>query len=272
MTKRNAVAKAANTGIVEADQFFDGEDIDSGYGNTATADVALPRYAVLQGLSPQVDSRGEEYIDGAKVGDICNLATGRVAESFHVVFAAYERRHVEWSPRKADVACPLEGFPQTFGEGLIQDHGTDDTVLAKATKDDETGRLWMPSGNELIVTGTWYLIDLATMSAGFMALGRTQYTASRKMMAAVRDEKVSWRGTLRMAPIFWRTWNLSSLRREREDNKWYVPRITPGALLQESPHGKDILGLVKDLQGSLKEATITINLDGVEEAAETENM
>ena len=89
------VAKQASTEIaVTTEQTavaaFNDDDffgIDTGMDQVTTADVTLPRYVILQGLSPQVNSRKDEYIEGAKMGMILNTATGKVMDSQRLVFA-----------------------------------------------------------------------------------------------------------------------------------------------------------------------------------------
>lgn len=251
-------------GDLTNDDFFDG--MSSGYEHVDQNDMALPRLGLLQGLSPQVDANAPEYIEGARAGMVANLSTGKIAEQMPVVFAAYERRYVEWSPRQRDKVCPFEGYPKPYGEGLINDYGTDPAIMEKARKSEENGSLWLPSGNELIVTGTWYGVQLDTMSTFFIGMGKTQFTASKKIMSAIRDEKIEMGGTLRMAPIFWRTWNLHGTLKEREGNKWYVWGAKPGEYLRDHKWGKDLLGVIKDLQKSMAENAVRIDLSDTDDA------
>ena len=76
-TTGGEVMHAQNTAPTDDDSFF-GSDIDTGMGDVTSADVALPRFTILQGLSPQVNSRKDEYVEGAKMGMIFNTATGKV--------------------------------------------------------------------------------------------------------------------------------------------------------------------------------------------------
>lgn len=265
--EKEAAVVAQQENLPADSDFFDG--MDSGYDGVDQNDVALPRLTLLQGLSPQVDANSPEHIPGAKAGVVCNPATGKIADTQAVVFAAYERRYVEWSPRQRDKVCPFEGYPKPYGEGLINDWGTDPAILEKCKKDETNGSLWTPEGNELIVTGTWYGLTLDSMSPFFIGMGKTQFTASKKIMAAVRDEKVNTGGTLRMAPIFWRTWDLYGVMREREGNKWYVWGAKPGVYLKDHEHGKQLLGLVKDLQVSLRNQEVKVDMAAEEPDAAT---
>ena len=91
-------AQAAATAVAGfADDDFFG--IDTGMQDVTSEDVALPRYTLLQGLSPQVNSRKDEYVEGAKMGMILNTASNKVMDTQRLVFAYYQRRNIEWTPR-----------------------------------------------------------------------------------------------------------------------------------------------------------------------------
>ena len=251
---------------ISDDEFF-GDELDTGMEGMDAADVALPRLAVMQGLSPQINKRKDEYIEGAQLGNLVNLGTGKLMpDPYPIVIAKYERRYVEWSPRQDDQVCPLDGFPKVFGKGLIRDWGTDANALNEVTRDDNTGKLWTPEGNELLPTATYYCIDPETMTTFFIPMARTQFTASKKIMAKLNDEKISKGGTLRTAPTFWRIWNLTSSMKSRETNEWFVFDVAPGQLLKDHPNGRLILGVVKDFQETLRQNLIRLE-HGEDEAA-----
>lgn len=65
-------------------------------------DVQMPRLAVAQGLSPQLDPEKAEYIEGLKLGDMFNTLTGQVygrGPLEVVVVRQYPPRYVEFFPR-----------------------------------------------------------------------------------------------------------------------------------------------------------------------------
>lgn len=204
---------------VNDDDFFSGS---TGLDNIDARDVALPRWTILQGLSPQVNSRKDEYVEGAKIGMLFNTSTGEVAERKNFVFAHYERRYVEWVPRELKSACPFQNLPKPVGGGLYKDYGIDDSELAHARRWEENGSLWTPRGNELVETGTWYTIDPDTLSLAFIAMAKTQFTSSKKLMAAVRDQRILHKGQLRPAPLFGFIWEMTTTMRQNGENEWFV--------------------------------------------------
>ena len=242
-------------------QFSDEEffGVDTGMDSVTSADVTLPRFTVLQGLSPQVNSRKDEYIDGAKMGMILNTATNKVMDSQRLVFAYYQRRYIEWTPR--DKPCPIEGLPKPLGGGLYRDYGTDESILAECKVWEDNASLWTPLGNDLVVTGTWYVIDPDTLSTGFIAMGKTQLTSSKKLLAGIRDEKyVHPTKGIQPAPMFYRVWELSTRLREFDGNEWFVWQHKPAERIQDNPNGRAILEACKEISRTIKEGELTIDV------------
>ena len=244
-------------GAFDDDQFF---GMGTGMEDVTNEDLTLPRYTILQGLSPQVNSRKDEYVEGAKMGMILNTASNRVVDIQRLVFAAYERRYVEWTPRERP--CPFADLPQVTGGGLYRDYGTDGELAMQGVREWEENRsLWTPRGNELVVTGTWYVIDPDTLSTGFIAMGKTQFTSSKKLMAGIRDEKIiSQRHGIKPAPLFYRIWEMNTRLREHDGNEWFVWNHRPAERIQEHPNGIAILNMVKELVRTIQEGSATIDV------------
>lgn len=240
---------------VTDDDFF---DAPSGMDEVTNEDVTLPRYTILQGQSPQVNSRKDEYIEGAKMGMILNTASGKVMETQTLIMAAYQRRYIEWIPR--DKPCPIEGFPQVTGGGLYRDYGTDDSVLSECKVNEENASVWTPRGHELVVTGTWYVLDPETLSLGFIAMGKTQFTSSKKLMAGIRDEKLNTSKGIRPAPLYYRAWELGTRLREYEGNEWFVWNHKPSFRLQEHVNGRSILEMVREINETISRDEVTIDV------------
>jgi len=255
------------------DEFF---GIDTGMQDVTSADVTLPRYTVLQGLSPQVNSRKDEYVEGAKMGMIFNTASGKVMEAQRLVFAYYQRRNIEWTPR--DKPCPIEGLPKPVGGGLYKDYGTDDAILAECKVWEENNSLWTPRGNELVPTGTWYVVDPDTLTTGWIGMGKTQLTSSKKLLAGIKDEKFMHptKG-IQPAPMFYRIWEMSTRLREFDGNEWFVWQHKPAERIQEHPAGRAILEACREISRTIREGEMTIDVtvgetDGQTAAASAGNV
>lgn len=265
----------ANSALsIQDEDFFGGA---TGLEDVSVADVSLPRWTVLQGLSPQVNPRKDEYVQGAQIGMLYNTATGEVVTEKTFVFAAYERRYVEWVPRDIKSACPLRGYPQPVGGGLYRDYGTDDSILSECTDWEENGSLWTPRGNELQPTGTWYTVDPDTLATAFIGMAKTQMTSSKKLMAGIRDERMPIPGGgTRPALIFYRAWTLGTALRSKTveggTNEWFVYNHKPAFRLQEHVNGRSILEVVRGIQDQLKRNEVLIDVSvGETESAKVED-
>lgn len=254
--KTDVALKDQNTEVSFADDDFFGGD--SGLENVNQADITLPRITILQGQSPQVNRRKDEYVEGAEAGMLFNTATGKIFDNTDLVIAAYERRNIEWTPR--DKPCPIEGLPKPVGGGLHADYGTDDSILDECVRFEDNGSLWTPRGNELVVTGTYYVIDPATLSRAFIAMGKTNFTSSKKLMAGITDEKIQTKDGIRQAPIFYRAWTIGSMLRERDGNSWFVFSHKPGPRLQDYSHGRDMLKAVRDFREEIMAGAAVVDV------------
>ena len=77
---KNEVAVAQTTAVALNDDFFAGAAGD-GLQNVRASDLIIPRLTLLQALSPQVQPKKPEYIQGASIGDICDVGTQEIFES-----------------------------------------------------------------------------------------------------------------------------------------------------------------------------------------------
>lgn len=194
-------------------------------------DIILPRFSILQALSPQVNRRESEYIEGAEQGQIVNVATGELFDALTVIPVAYQRRHIEWRPRKA-------------GGGLVNDYGTDESILTQC-KVQEKGPAITPAGNELVVTGTWYVLHVSpdgAMSQAFIPMSSTQLKASRKWMTLVTSDRVQHptKGWFQ-PPIYFRSYNLTTVPESNDQGNWFGWRVERGATILDLPEGQAIM-------------------------------
>ena len=191
----------------------------AGMETVGAADVSIPRFKLLQDLSPEVNKRKAEYIEGAEPGQILNTATKAVSASIEVLPVVYRRHNIEWMPDRG---------------GFVADHGDDETPVKHARK-DEKNNLIMPNGNLIVPTATWYVIDLITGLQGIIAMSRTQMNPSKDWMNMATSEKLTApNGNGRYTPpLFYRGYSLSSRVRDKGENSWFVWNATRGPTILE---------------------------------------
>lgn len=190
---------------------------DAGMSGVGVNDVIMPRLTLLQDLSPQVSSRKPEYVEGAEVGQIFNVATQEFDDEKSVIPCAYKRHHIEWKPNRG---------------GYVQDHGEDESIMANTTRNDD-GYDVLPNGNLIVPTGTWYCIDLEGNQL-IIPMSRTQLKSSRQWMSYATSEKIEHPTNGKFTPpLFFRSYKLSSVIRDNGDNSWFVWSVQRGKTILE---------------------------------------
>lgn len=217
----------------------------AGFEKTDADDVLMPRLSILQDLSPQVNPRKPEHVEGAEPGMIINAATNDLYDSVRIIPVFYERRYIEWLPKRG---------------GFVKDHGTDGSIMDQTTK-NEDGFDVLPNGNIVQPTATWYVIlpDLGGTQA-IITMTRTQMKPSRQLMSFATSEKIDHPEQGKIdAPLFFRSYELKTLVRDKGDNSWFVwaPERSANILELEEELGEPLVSEAvkfKDLllRGELK--------------------
>lgn len=229
MAKSTEVATAKATAVsteVGAFEQFEG----AGTENLTSRDILIPRLTIIQGLSPQINKKKPEFIEGAEVGQIVDVGTGDLfpeGVTFLPVF--YKKEWLEWAPRST-------------GKGLIAIH-PDDSILAECGKDDK-GRPITAEGNLVQETAQWYGLNMsANRRKCFIPMASSQLKKSRKWMTMVTAERIKRAdGTDFQAPIFYRLYRLGTAEESNNDGDWSGWTVSRGLALPEtSEHWQRLL-------------------------------
>lgn len=202
----------------------------SGMEQVTAKDIIIPRLAILQALSPQLDPAKPEYIKGAERGQFIDVASEEVwsgqLELLPVYFATV---YLEWAPRSS-------------GGGLVNNYGTDATILSKCTR-DENNRNQLPNGNYVAETATYFLFNLtAGGRRSFLPLSSTQLKAARQWMTKIQQQKeVNTAGVEFTPPIYWRAWTASVVPQSNAKGSWYGWKFTPGQTLAQLKNGAQLM-------------------------------
>jgi len=104
MTKNTDVVKVEPAGALVPDFIRRGDT--RGAEQIQNTDLRMPRLALAQGLSPELDPTSPKYVKGLVNGDVFNNLTGEIyihqGESVEVVVVRAEKtRFIEFNPREA---------------------------------------------------------------------------------------------------------------------------------------------------------------------------
>lgn len=220
MAKNTEVAVAAQTALSAELAGFE-QFAGAGTENLTTSDILIPRLGVLQALSPQVQKKKAEYIEGAEVGHIADLGTGDLFKDGVLFLPVYYRKQwLEWAPRAS-------------GKGLVAMHDTD-AILAECVRDDKN-RPITAEGNLISETAQWYGLNLsASRRKCFIPMAASQLKRSRKWMTMITSERIARPdGTDFAAPIFYRAYMLTTADESNEQGDWSVWSINRDKALPE---------------------------------------
>lgn len=221
------MSKKTDVAVVEApkvpatvDNAFDSA-AGVGLENVGSRDIIIPRITILQALSPQLNSKKPEFIEGAKIGDICDVGTGEIFDPPLLFLPVhYIKQWLEWAPRSS-------------GKGLVKIHD-DPSILDQCTPNDKK-QPTTKDGNYIAETAQFFGLNL---SAGerrcFLPMGSTQLKKARRWLTLATSEKVERAdGSHYTPPLFYRAYKLSTVDESNAEGDWSGWRIERGDRLQD---------------------------------------
>lgn len=247
MTKQAVVAAESKDAVIFIDE--DMMTGPTGFENVSASDLLIPRLTILQKMSPQIDEGDPSYIQGAKYGDFCDTGTNEVFKELVVVPCFFAMVYLEWGPRGS-------------GKGLVQNHGTDATILRSCTPDDKR-RMMLPNGNYIAETATWYVLNLsANGRKSFIPLTSTGLKHSRRWLTMLTSEKLRGPNGDFTPPMWYRTWNVSTVEEKNNDGSWKNWKFSAGEPINQVDPSKSILKMAKEFHEQAKEGLVRGDVAG----------
>lgn len=238
-----------STDLVSADMLY--EDMGAGMESARTEDYSLPFIQILQQLSPHVNKRKAEYVEGAEAGMFLNTVTNELWDGeggIIVVPVYYTRNHIEWVTREN-------------GGGFVKDWGDDPSVLANITRDTQ-GRDILPNGNQMVVTATRYVLvvneSTGQFSQAVITMSSTQFKASNKwntLISMLRVPRPDGQGTFNPAS-FYMSYKAVSVPQENDQGSWFGWKIESHRPTLQLPNGQDVYLAAREFKRQLSEGLI----------------
>lgn len=234
------------TGIAVIDDDFANAMAVTGTGleNVGAADLLIPRMTILQGLSPQVTQGKPEFDEAAKVGDIYDIGLQEIfREGMLFLPVHYVKQYLEW-------------YPRATKKGLAAIHDSKD-ILDKTTP-DEKKRPTLPNGNYVAETAQFYGFNVtANMRRSFLPMASTQLKKARRLLTLSTSEKLQRTdGSSYTAPLFYRTYQLTTVPESNNEGNWMGWKIERGPTLEELPDWRQIMADIKQFRDALTKGDI----------------
>ena len=210
--KESAAASAVALDFAaDAGAGIEGADKDS---------FAIPFIAVLQGLSPQL-----ETVDGARPGKLLNTITNELFDELLVVPCAFQRRFIRWAPRES-------------GGGYKGDYSPIDIETGKIpTTPNEKGQ---PTIEGDILRDTRNHFVLARSASGewkpaLISLSSTQIKKSKRWMSLIQGiELRDAQGRAFTPPSFSHIYSIKTVKEENTQGAWWGVEIGLHGAVQDA--------------------------------------
>lgn len=246
------VAKVEEKSLVAVSDYSEFDGFGTGYENVTANDLLIPRLTIIQGLSPQVTQGKPEFDPNARVGMIYDVGLQEgFPEGVQIVALHYAKAYLEWAPRST-------------GKGLIEIH--EDADILDNTERDEKNRNVLPNGNYIAETAQFYILNLtANRRKSFIPMTSTQLKKSRRLLTLAQSERLTRPdGTEFVPPLFYRTYNLTTVPESNAEGNWMGWKIERGPALSEIDNFKQIITEIKEFRESIVKGEVRGDLSGVD--------
>jgi hypothetical protein len=207
-----AVAKAKETALSTdvLDDIFDTAGEGAAFDSS---EMQIPFVRVLQALSPQLNKKKPEYIEGATQGDLFNTVTGEYwpGEQGVTVIPCFQTTKY------------LEFVPRDMGGGFKGEISPNDSVLQQTMRSGSKEML--PSGNELVKSDQHFCLVVAedgSYQPAVVDMKSTQLKVSRRWKTQIAMQKVKHpkTGAMITPAVFATMWKLSTTEESNDQGSW----------------------------------------------------
>lgn len=265
---KQEVAKAQTTALsTEIDNDLFGTMAGEGLENVGAKDILIPRLGIAQALSPQMNKKKAEYIEGCEIGDIIDVGTSeRYPDGIVFIPVFYRKEYLEWAPRES-------------GEGLQGIH-SDPAILDQCTPNERKQPV-LPNGNLIIETAQFYGLNItAGRRPSFIPMASTMLKVARRWNTLASGEKLKrGDGSEFTAPLFYRSYNLTTADTSNNQGDWSIWKVERGQTLVELAaelgiDASDLLAQCKKLKDDIMGGAVqadTTGMDGASTGASTDD-
>lgn len=220
--------------------------------NVTQDDMAVPFIKIAQALSPEINKRESAYIPGLENGDFFNSSTKQIykgEEGFKFIPILYDRQHLEWIPRDK-------------GGGLAGQHGPE--ILDKA-HDNGKGAYFLDNGNEIQITGTWFIVVInpdGTPEQAVITLAKTHFKRSKNLVTLLKGIQVPHsKGGKYNPPFFYNLIHATATPESNDQGAWYSWGFKREGRSQDVPDALSVLQFCKQTYDAVSGGALKVDFN-----------
>ena len=191
-----------------------------------SSEMQIPFLRVLQALSPQLNKKKAEYIEGASSGDMYNTVTNEHfdGEAGVVVIPCFQTtKYLEFTPREQ-------------GGGFRGEIPASDPILKRT--DRMGAKEMLPNGNELVKSDQHYCLVVmpdGSFQPVVVDMKSTQLKVSRRWKTQIAMQKMQHpkTGQLITPPVFATMWKLTTVEESNDQGSWANYQIEKVGLVED---------------------------------------
>jgi len=191
-----------------------------------SSEMQIPFLRVLQALSPQLNKKKAEYIDGASSGDMFNTVTNECfdGEEGVVLIPCFQTtKYLEFTPREQ-------------GGGFRGEIPANDPILTRTERNG--AKEILPTGNELVKSDQHYCLLIGSDGIAqpiVVDMKSTQLKVSRRWKTQIAMQKMAHpkTGKLITPPVFATMWKLSTTEESNDQGSWANYQIEKVGLVED---------------------------------------
>jgi hypothetical protein len=198
----------------------------AGEGTSFSADeMQIPFVRALQALSPQLNKKKPEHIEGAEQGDLYNTVTGEVwkGEEGVTIVPCYQTTKY------------LEFVPRDQGGGFRGEISPTDPMLQRTSR--VGSKEILPDGNELVKSDQHFCLVLGDDGAyqpAVIDMKSTQLKVSRRWKTQIAMQKIKHpkTGAMITPPLFATVWKITTVEESNDQGTWFTPSVSKVGLVE----------------------------------------
>lgn len=229
--KSNVPARVENKSGANALVNADDEAFLANYAGSgvsqAAEDNVIPLVYLLQSNSPQVNKRGEAYVEGAEPGFIWLRGTPTVFNGEDGIYAQpchFRKAWIQWGPQRGD---GYKGRHETPNDSKLPPAGA---VEKEVMSEGKLKKQWVMPNGDIVVQVREHAVRLFTRNGDkfeyigqyLISMSGTNHTSSRNWMMMMNGKVVPVGGAARIAPSFGYMYLLTSKFRKNDAGEWFM--------------------------------------------------